>query len=41
MKLKARRKSIQATVDMTPMIDVVFQLIISFLFPQRLRFFRE
>lgn len=31
MKLKARRKSIQATVDMTPMIDVVFQLIIFFL----------
>ena len=31
MKLRARRKSIHATVDMTPMIDVVFQLIIFFL----------
>ena len=31
MKLRARRKSIHATVDMTPMIDVVFPLIIFFL----------
>lgn len=31
MKLRARRKNIQATVDMTPMLDVVFQLIIFFL----------
>ena len=31
MKLRARRKSIHATDDMTPMIDVVFQLIIFFL----------
>ncbi len=31
MKLRARRKNINATVDMTPMIDVVFQLIIFFL----------
>ena len=31
MKLRARRKNINASVDMTPMIDVVFQLIIFFL----------
>lgn len=31
MRLRARRKNIQASVDMTPMIDVVFQLIIFFL----------
>lgn len=31
MRLRARRKGIQATVDMTPMLDVVFQLIIFFL----------
>lgn len=31
MRLRARRKHIQASVDMTPMIDVVFQLIIFFL----------
>lgn len=31
MKLKARRGNIHASVDMTPMIDVVFQLIIFFL----------
>lgn len=31
MRLRARRKNIHATVDMTPMIDVVFQLIIFFL----------
>lgn len=31
MRLRARRKNIQAAVDMTPMIDVVFQLIIFFL----------
>jgi len=31
MKLKARRRSVNATVDMTPMLDVVFQLIIFFL----------
>lgn len=31
MKLKARRRNIQANVDMTPMLDVVFQLIIFFL----------
>lgn len=31
MKLKARRRSVQASVDMTPMLDVVFQLIIFFL----------
>lgn len=31
MKLKAKRKNIQAGVDLTPMLDVVFQLIIFFL----------
>ncbi len=31
MKLKVKRKSIQPNVDMTPMIDVVFQLILFFL----------
>ena len=31
MRLKARRKEIQSGVDMTPMLDVVFQLIIFFL----------
>lgn len=31
MKLRARRKNINSSVDMTPMIDVVFQLIIFFL----------
>ncbi|MCR5401996.1 MAG: biopolymer transporter ExbD [Treponema sp.] len=31
MKLKARRSGVKATVDMTPMLDVVFQLIIFFL----------
>lgn len=31
MRLKARRKGVQAGVDMTPMLDVVFQLIIFFL----------
>ena len=31
MRLKARRKGVQAGVDMTPMLDVVFQLIILFL----------
>lgn len=31
MRLKARRKCVQAGVDMTPMLDVVFQLIIFFL----------
>ena len=31
MKLKAKRKGIQAGVDLTPMLDVVFQLIIFFL----------
>ena len=31
MRLKARRKGVQASVDMTPMLDVVFQLIIFFL----------
>ncbi len=31
MRLRARRKSINSSVDMTPMIDVVFQLIIFFL----------
>lgn len=31
MKLKARRKGVQAGIDMTPMLDVVFQLIIFFL----------
>ena len=31
MRLKARRQGAQASVDMTPMLDVVFQLIIFFL----------
>lgn len=31
MKLKARRSGIRASIDMTPMLDVVFQLIIFFL----------
>ena len=31
MKLKARRNGVRASVDMTPMLDVVFQLIIFFL----------
>lgn len=31
MKLKARRNGIQPNVDMTPMIDIVFQLILFFL----------
>ena len=31
MKLKARRSSVHASIDMTPMLDVVFQLIIFFL----------
>lgn len=31
MKLKAKRSCIKATIDMTPMLDVVFQLIIFFL----------
>lgn len=31
MKLKARRSGVRASVDMTPMLDVVFQLIIFFL----------
>ena len=31
MRLRARKRGIQATVDMTPMLDVVFQLIIFFL----------
>ena len=31
MRIKARRKGVQAGVDMTPMLDVVFQLIIFFL----------
>lgn len=31
MRLRARRKNINSSVDMTPMIDVVFQLIIFFL----------
>lgn len=31
MKIKARRSSIQPNVDMTPMIDIVFQLILFFL----------
>ncbi|MCR5494471.1 MAG: biopolymer transporter ExbD [Treponema sp.] len=31
MRLRARRKGIQSGVDMTPMLDVVFQLIIFFL----------
>lgn len=31
MRLKARRKGVQAGIDMTPMLDVVFQLIIFFL----------
>lgn len=31
MKLKAKRSGIKATIDMTPMLDVVFQLIIFFL----------
>lgn len=31
MKLKAKRNGIKATIDMTPMLDVVFQLIIFFL----------
>lgn len=31
MKIKARRNGIQPNVDMTPMIDVVFQLILFFL----------
>lgn len=31
MKLKARRRGVHASVDMTPMLDVVFQLIIFFL----------
>ncbi len=31
MRLKARRQGVQASVDMTPMLDVVFQLIIFFL----------
>lgn len=31
MKVKVKRTGIRATVDMTPMLDVVFQLIIFFL----------
>lgn len=31
MKLKAKRNGIKATIDITPMLDVVFQLIIFFL----------
>ena len=31
MRLKSRRGSIQSNVDMTPMIDIVFQLILFFL----------
>lgn len=31
MRLRARRKGIQSGIDMTPMLDVVFQLIIFFL----------
>lgn len=31
MKIKARRSGIQPNVDMTPMIDIVFQLILFFL----------
>ena len=31
MRLKAKRGRIQANVDMTPMIDIVFQLILFFL----------
>ena len=31
MKIKSRSSKVQATVDMTPMLDVVFQLIIFFL----------
>lgn len=31
MRMKERRSAIRATIDMTPMIDVVFQLIIFFL----------
>ena len=31
MKIKARRNGIQPNVDMTPMIDIVFQLILFFL----------
>lgn len=31
MKIKARRSGIQPSVDMTPMIDIVFQLILFFL----------
>lgn len=31
MKIKTRSSKVQATVDMTPMLDVVFQLIIFFL----------
>ena len=30
MKIKARRNSIKSSIDMTPMLDVVFQLIIFF-----------
>ena len=31
MKIKARRNGIQPNVDMTPMLDIVFQLILFFL----------
>ncbi|MCR5189360.1 MAG: biopolymer transporter ExbD, partial [Treponema sp.] len=31
MRLKNRRNRISANVDMTPMIDIVFQLIVFFL----------
>lgn len=31
MKLKVRRSSIKSSIDMTPMLDVVFQLILFFL----------
>ena len=31
MKLKARRSGVHANIDMTPMLDVVFQLILFFL----------
>ncbi len=31
MKLKSKRERIRSTVDMTPMIDIVFQLILFFL----------
>lgn len=31
MRLRARRRNVNASVDMTPMLDVVFQLIIFFL----------